>query len=455
MTDTVTTVGNGATVITVQPEQKKKIMILSASPTRDKIIDALIADELRRLGNDVWVFPCLREGRSKILEIQPDVCVMPPIRNPYSRDFSLQLKKWGIGTITRHTETSCSWQDWKKMDDRKKQVILGTMPYEVDMEIVWSQDEADILSRRGTPFPVKAVGCMCADVYKNPEAAKYFTKHELFCQKYGLELNKPIIMISSAWGFCDVAPDLQVDEVGVYNKEKEATTRHIEMIKFLFDNLKDKYNFIVKLHPGLKLETYKELPVEIIVLKDEPACDILYNSDILIHSGSTLAVEAHLLNKPALMFDNQNKFTGQSWCYEPDGAINKVSPEYKTKEKLLETIQIFYPCIPPDGVKPPSNANLDALKDLETGRFGNMDGSSCKRAAETINSVNGQFKMCWPDAPFNYDQPPFLIKDLWTIYKAILCGICGKMGYMYNQFDPKKMPFLCPHCGTKMTDKNE
>jgi hypothetical protein len=126
--------------------EKKKVLILTASPVRDKYIDKLIAKELTALGCEVRIHPCLREGRDATLNFLPDVVVVPPIRNIYARDLAAQLKKWKCGVITRHTEPSCSWQDWQKMSDQQRGDILGRWPYMVDMELVWSQDEAEILN---------------------------------------------------------------------------------------------------------------------------------------------------------------------------------------------------------------------------------------------------------------------------------------------------------------------
>ena len=60
-----------------------KIAILSASPRRDRYIDELFKRKLEAKGHEVWVRPCLREGRKSVLELEPDVCIVPPIRNPF------------------------------------------------------------------------------------------------------------------------------------------------------------------------------------------------------------------------------------------------------------------------------------------------------------------------------------------------------------------------------------
>jgi hypothetical protein len=173
--------------------EMSKILILTASPVRDKYVDELIASKLRVAGHDVWVRPCLRQGRDSVLELEPDVVVVPPIRNPYSRDFVGTLKRWGCGVVTRHTEPSCSWQDWKKMDEKQRQEIMGRWSYIVDAELVWSQDEAEILKRRNCPFPVIPVGACNADVYKNAEMRARLRNVDAFRDKYKFARKKTLL----------------------------------------------------------------------------------------------------------------------------------------------------------------------------------------------------------------------------------------------------------------------
>ena len=199
----------------------KRILILTASPNRDEPIDLLIAKELTKLGCEPFVRPCLRQGRDAVLELKPDVVVLPPIRNPYARDFAQACKDFGCAAITRHTEASCDWQDFKQMDERTKTEILGAFRYVVDCEIVWGADEADILSRRTNKFPVIPIGAFVADIYKDPDIiAKYLPKEALY-QKHGLDINKKTILILSAWGFIDSSPDLSVDPQIECTKDEE------------------------------------------------------------------------------------------------------------------------------------------------------------------------------------------------------------------------------------------
>ena len=427
-----------------------KILILSASPHRDEVVDGLIKKELEELGNEVLVFPCLREGRSAVLEHKPDVVVVPPIRNPYSRDFVETCKDWGIGVVSRHTEASCDWKDFKEADPTTKQNLLGRWVYEIDKELVWGDDEAQILSRRGTKYPVIAIGAIGLDIYKQEGFRDKFTSREDFCKKWNFDQDKPILLISSPWGFCDSAPDLGIDEMVNVQREVDGRNKYLAMVSGLRQAL--DCNILVTLHPGVLVEPYKKAldTMKIPLDTDSTATELLVNADILVHSGSTMAMEMHCMDKPSFQYGDVNEKYSCGWWIKTGSALSRVSPRYEDLNELTEAI----------ATADKSNADLDAIKELETGRYGTMDGGACKRAAKEINEVIGKFKHCWPRAHVDYDQP-FVFKKETKAIKHGACGICGKsfvtMSKEYLESicaflggDREKLSVInqscCPHC---------
>ena len=424
--------------------EKAKVLILSASPKRDKYIDELIAMELRKKGHEVWVRPCLREGRDAVLELKPDVVVVPPIRNPYSRDFVVQLKKWGCGVVTRHTEPSCSWQDWKKMDEQQRLQIWGAFPYPVDVEIVWSQDEAEILARRRTPFPVASIGSVNADVYTNADYKKRFFQKDVFNVKHKFSNKKKTLLIASPWGFADSAPDLQIDDNTAAQKDIAGRDRHFAMIRKVHAAVNKKWNILITTHPGVMEGPYQELAKELQVPLDSesPMIELLINCDAVVHAGSTAAISAHLLNIAAFQFGDVNAKGSNSWWGMPDSAISRVSPYCMTPEDLIQKLSKF---------RKGSNANKATLKELETGRYGPMDGKATVRAAEVISKIQGKFVMCWPDSPFNYTQPGAMYQTLQDVIKMSACGVCKKQFVIMNDaLKVKGRHYVCPWCGTRV-----
>lgn len=437
----------------------KKILILSASPQRDSVVDSLIAEKLRQLGNEVWVRACLRQGRDAVLEIEPNVVILPPIRNLYSRDLAEQLKKWNIGVVSRHTEPSLEWRDYKQMTPVERMEILGKLPYEIDAELVWSSDEVQILSRRPYGnFPVIAVGAFMVDIYKSSELQRFPSK-EIFNQKHKFSPEKKTLLLSSAWGFIDSSPDLSIDGQRECHNDQEGRKQWLEMAHLVHKRLSNNWNILATLHPSLGIEAYKEGLKDIEIDTESTATELLKNADVLVHAGSTMAVEMHLLNKPAFQFGDVNNLTGANWWQKPGSVISKVSPHYTDPQKLINAIR---------RVSDKSNANLKTIKTLEEGRYGLMDGKATERAAKVINEIEGQFKMCWPDNTRNYDQPT-VVADTATIVRPMFCNICkNSFGMVETEWLEKyakflgvkeplkfKMDKLCPKCGARYFDKEE
>ncbi len=436
---------------------KKKILILTASPKRDILVDELLSDKLRALGNDVWVVPCLREGRDRVLELEPDVVLLPPIRNMYSRDFAETLKRWGVGVVTRHTEPSCDWADFKKMDMRQKAEIWGNMPYIADLEIVWGEDEVGILAQRGCRFPVHAVGSFSADKYINEDFKKRYRHRDKFNQKYKFKKSKKTILIQSPWGFADHSPDLRIDEIDEFKEDIAGRDRHLDMVEQLHKALGDKYNILVTTHPGVITEPYKERLDKLkIPLDVESVClELMINSDILIHAGSTMAVGAHLMDMPAFQFGDANIKESKNWWSDHNKIMSEISPKFENVEDLIFHI---------DGALKKTNANLKTINALEKGRYGKMDGKAYERAAVLINKIQGHFKMCWPKTHRDYDQLT-IVKYPHQVLNSVACGICKEqfqvickewidkllvnIGEEHAEKLKPKFGTCCPHCGSK------
>lgn len=404
--------------------KSKKILILSASPHRDEIVDHLIKEELEKKGHDVEVKACLREGRDGVLAMKPDVVVLPPIRNPYSRDMAYVLKGWGIGVVSRHTEPSCDKADFEKMIPQQKMEIFGKWPYDIDAELVWSQDEADILNQRKVAFKAHAVGAFTVDAYLRKDVMKKHTHHEEFRKRYGFD-DKKILLICSPWGFADAAPDLHIEDLDEARKDKEGQKRHFEMMRTLVPVIKQKWNVLVSIHPGVLVQPYRDICKELGIPLDTETTsyELKLHVDAFIHAGSTMAIGAHLLNKPAWQFGDVYAKDSHSWWGNPESALSKISPYCKTVNELVPAVQ---------NCAPGTNANLEAMQQLEKGRFGLMDGKATKRAAEIISRIEGSFTLSWPESTSDYTQ--LILQKNWRrVMTPMTCGICKKEFYILNE----------------------
>jgi len=436
----------------------KKILILTASPERDMIIDELIAEELRNRGFRVDIAACLRKGREAVLKCKPDVLVIAPIRNTYSRDFVEVCKDWGIGVVTRHTEASCDWQDWKRISKEWRAELLGRYAYNVDAEIVWGEDEAQILRTRRCPFPIYAVGAFALDIYFRKDLPKRFGTREKFNEERGLDNNKKTLLIGSPWGFADSAPDLQIPEIPHFNKDVEWRDIQLGMIKKARDTLGDNWNILMRPHPGVLMPPYEEFAKKhnIPLDKSTEAPRVLYHSDALIHAGSTMAMEMHCLDRPAFQFGNINQKHPKNWWLVEDTPMSQISPIFKDVDSLLSTIK---------NCRIKSNADKKILERLEQGRYGRMDGKATSRAADIISKIKGKFKVAWPRACQDYDQIS-VFKDPRSVILTANCGICGfpfsslkmdwltKLATSIKLTDEQKVKIgahnsFCPHCSAK------
>ena len=426
-----------------------RILILTASPQRDMIIDRQLKDELSKRGHEAFVKPCLREGRQAVLELKPDVVVVPPIRNPYSRDFVETCKGWNIGVVTRHTEASCSWQDFNEMDaEGKHRNILGLFRYQLDAEIVWGQDEAEILQKRGCKFPVIPVGSLAVDAYFKKEILEEFNHREVFAEKLNIDPERKTVLVGSSWGFADSAPDLRIDEIVDYFKQDEGRDNYIAFVKELQKKL--KWNIVLRPHPGVDITEYKK-QLDVPIETEMSAIEMLCNCDLLIHSGSTMAMEAHFLGIPAYQFGDVNRKNIKNWFQKPDSPLSKISPHITCVDDMLK-----------DEYERKSNADKDVLNVLAEGRYGLMDGKATERACDVIEKVTGEFKVCWPKAHVDYDLP-HVFKSTERVTTPQFCNICKRPYHILNQLWTDKfftglgqkaieLPehMQCPNCGSRL-----
>ena len=265
------------------------------------------------------------------------------------------------------------------------------------------------------------------------------------------------MLISSPWGFADSSPDLGTEEILAAQKDAAGRDRHLAMIRTIHPLLKDTWNLLMTVHPGVGAAPYQALAQELGIPIDaeHPMLDLLGNADALIHAGSTAAVSAHLLGIPAFQFGDVNAEGSASWWGVGESAISRVSPLAKSPEDLAELIRAR-----PRG----SNANPATIKELEEGRYGRIDGQATERAVGHIVKLAGRFQWRWPRSPHDYRQPTVQRSETEFLKKAF-CGVCRETFVFWTDeylaqlaalagIDPQKLrpkgSICCPHCAAKM-----
>jgi len=435
-------------------ETVKKILILTSSPQRDKLIDILLAEKLKAKGNEVYVRSIPIGARKALLEIQPNVIISPPIRQRFAYDLTETAGKFGMGVVIRHVEPSCDEQDLENMGEFWKKVLLLIRPPSLNLEIFWSDTEINFIRKHGIRTRAVAVGAFVADIYKDKSQHKNIRKQipdkaSLF-KKYQLSPEKPLVLISAPWGLIDLAPDNSDKSATLCSQDEQAKEKWCQMVKTLGVHLKD-WNILTTLHPRLDIEAYRKNLPGIPIDTTSTATELLVHSDCLIHAGSTMSVEMHWLNKPSFQYGDVNslELPDGNWWQRRDCPISQISPYFTDIGEMIKAVQNTEK----------SNANVEAIKLLEEGRYGKMDGKATERAANLINEIDGEFKYYWPESTIDYDQL-FVFKKPGKAINKILCNVCEKDFYVVSKewleqlnkmrkiTPPIEFPTdnACPHC---------
>jgi hypothetical protein len=320
----------------------KKILIFSGSPQRDKLIDELLAEKLRGLGNEVFVRKIPIGAQKAILEIKPNIVIVPPIRNPFAQELCVHLGKWNVGVVIRHVEPSCDTSDLESMAEGWARILLIPRPTSVRLELFWSQTELDFVKGRSpTQHPMAPVGALVADIYKDARFEKRFTDREKFNQRYKFKKDKTLL-ISSPWGLIDLDSDNLGQTFSIVKKDAAAKGKWVKMVRCLYEQLSSEWNILITLHPGLDVKSYESELSDLDLMIDckSSAPELMMNCDALVHSGSTLAVEMHWLNKPAFQFGDVNSIDlpDGNWWHQAEASISRVSPFYLDGESLADAV---------------------------------------------------------------------------------------------------------------------
>lgn len=392
-----------------------KILICTQSEPRDGFIDGKIKEYLEKFGHEVKVCNFVLDGRREVINFKPHVVMMPEARCEYSRDFNEQLQYMKIRTVVRRTEAGFMKDDGVSKEHR--QFCVGKWPYTADLEIVWSEEFADILTNEYHKDNVVACGGFIFDVYfPRPER----TRKE-----------KKVVVFATIWDYADRRSYYCVPELPIgdpvqrenYYKCLKGRSVWITEIKRVHEKYPD-WDIIVKVHPAEHPTEYmKKLSGIARVINVPKAVEVFQYADLLVHAGSTMAVEAHLMGIPSVQFqDLENTL------------MSRVSPHVRSVE--LNTIDLTK-----------SNANVDIIKTLEGRIFGKIDGKGCQRITEAVNKLEPRkvnIPDKWPDIDRNYETLSVFTECDWEkgYLDATQCIGCKNMVFIR----PHMTIFKCPHC---------
>jgi hypothetical protein len=372
------------------------------------------------MGHDVGIANFVLYGREIILKSKPDVIVIPEVRCEHTIDFVEAVGQMGIRIVVRKTEPCFGQKDYEKATESQRNIVLGRWPYYVDLEICWCPDSVPVLKN----WP-NFLG-------DNVRWGGAFTFDHYFPLPKRKKQDKKTVLFASAWDYAERDPEFSIPEVPLgdpvhviaHDRCREGRDKWIAEIKRLLKKYPD-WQIILKTHPAEQPEEYEDaFDDKVTVIVNDFAFRILPFADVLIHAGSTMAAEAHLMGIPAYRFGS----------YEKDHLILDISPEVDKIE--LDKFDIGK-----------SNANTEVIKELEETYFGPIDGQACVRAAKYIDRLMPNEKdipRTWPDSKRDYTT--FGVEKelkLGMRHRDILqCCCCKRLVFVSPVIKLAK----CPHC---------
>jgi len=405
-----------------------KILILTLTEQRDKPVDERLAQCLRDMGHEVMVRNFVLAGSDAVTVEKPDAVVLPMIGSDHKLNFARQIKEWGVVTIVRRGEAGAGRVALEQMDEDRQRVVVGDYDYaeHIDLELVWGQEFADILAERGRMEARKLVAC-------GPFTLDVCTQYERQARP-----GKRRVLFATAFSAADDHPDYT--ECGLpegnplqrrlYARHAELRALWIATIKNLVATKSHKYDFALKVRPGESTRAYQEAfgkTVQILPY-DYPSGQAIAASDVVVHAGSTMAIEAHLLGVPSLNFANCN----------PDPILANACPQVNDYGELSEALGRL--------VWGRSNIDTDKLTWLEDHLYGPLDGSACHRAAEAISRVlrKGRKK---PQIPDQWPREPRYQRQDTTAepgpdHVRMICPSCKNMFGLHHE----SQWGVCPFC---------
>lgn len=410
-----------------------KILILTLCGQRDEIVDELIAGHLRKYGHEVHVHNYAKAGFLSVPYMKPDVVVSPFPGGEFKHGFVQRCKEWGCKVIVRRGEAGASTEIFKGMDKERQIIILGNWDYSsyVDLELVWGQEFADLLARKGSmPHEkLKACGAFTLDAYFLPEAKRdrYHERTILFatgfaCADYVPERSE-----------CGLPTDSAYHKI-LYKREKETRALWIASIKEFAKWFGKECRINLKVRPGERIDEYVRELGDIVNIYPAATSSLeaLKETDILVHSGSTMAIEAHLLGIPSFNFHNIND----------DSLLASVCPNiegYKELEWSLAMANIYG-----------SNIDESIYAKLQEHLYGKIDGKACERAAGFIHEhikdkeIKTNIPDNWPSEVKYSEDGVSAEKQDGYIYWS--CIVCKKIYYAERE----KQIAKCPYCGVSL-----
>lgn len=402
----------------------KKIILFSHNPQRDANFDAMLAQQLGK-NNTIWVRRFLGGDYQSITTIKPDVIILPEIRCEYTVDLAKQCKQYGIQVVVRACEVGITRESLKEISTEYRNAIFGNWDVNdcIDLFIGWGPEMCRLFVEYGRidaskVFPAGSCGF---DQYKYPIDIPQ-------------KPEKPILLFATGFPYADRNREYALPEAKSGDKLhsdmvalcQQGRSSWLKMIPEIIKHFGDGFEYWLRVHGGEKEIVYqtvlKDLPIK-YTSRNQAIVDIALCS-LLIHCGSTLAYEAHLLNKPAFNFCNINK----------DVVLSNISPKIGSMNDMIKAIE--------KAKLTKSNTLPSMIEYAEQNYYGIPDGQSHIRAAEVINSLP-ENKTSVPDTWQINKEAKYMTDGVLLNVERWVCNACGNQFFINTQREMVK----CPFCG--------
>lgn len=390
--------------------RRRKVIVFNNLPQRDAATDKILAEELGKRGLDVQVTTFLPKAREWVMFGRPDIVVGPECRCEYTVDFYKRCMEFGVKAVAKRTEGGAAQEAWDAMEEAERGTVVGVWPYDVDLEIVWSEDMKQLVAMHGhiPGKKITAVGAMPMDPYFRDEQHLH-------------PKGRKTVLVATGWGHADGDPEYNVPEAppgspihaDAYNRHRKGREAYIGLIRQLKKALEPEYNVILRLKVGERPDEYLQKIPGVKILQPCDTKIALLNADYLVHAGSTMGLEAHLMQIPTFSYLGQlNQTVGYNYpC---------VSQEYSNTKDLIEAIKKAEPG--------KSNVIEENFKKLEKDFYGTIDGQACSRAADAIAALPDtgvpNIPISWPEAETVYEFPGCTKQP-----NGWVCETCGRVTY--------------------------
>lgn len=386
-------------------QKGKRILLLVVYKQRDLFIDLILRYHLERLGHRVIMRSLGDDPAASLVELLPDVVIWGAKTTPYQVQLARFARDRNIVSIVRREEAGTARKRWDQLSPTVRKWSLGNIDYAplVDLELVFGQDFAEILREEGhmPPDRCQVVGAMTFDPYFLPELSRFMPGRGAFCRQLGLDPAKKIMLLLTPWTYADRDPGAAIPEAKGAAADDGATAEiqrtmalhkdgrrgWLEFLEALYHDKGRDWNLILKVHPGERAEAYGEFfrarGLDIKLVVSGYVVEMLNHADLLVHAGSTTAIEAHFLGKPSLAY----------WVKAPQNSpIYQLTPHANSFEEFEALFQGL------DLTR--GNADEAVIASLEKDLYGRMDGQACLRAARIID----EFLAGRPTRPFRHLQ---------------------------------------------------